>query len=217
MLLLLLSVTVTAPASANLGGCRASDYTSGVGGQDVQCTFVCNPNDLVGLTVEAMDADASVQGEADCGGAVLSCSGKQTGSDDGASKTGGAGACAGHSSEVIDSGLNVTCTTQEIWPPTIPRVCLGDICICVEQGRTISLESHVEPYLEEMDFVRDAVGSACDEIRPFCAGARNGDTIWMVGYEAVAIICGETSCQALPVLCQSSNDVQSWRARGDSL
>lgn len=122
--------------------CSGSDYTGGIGGQDVTCEFTCDENSTITLKVDAVDPDADVAGNVACGTYTAGCTGKQKCSESGLTTAQGAGTCEGHSSEAWDSGLAVTCSSEvgnkpgsptAGWcPVTSPvEVCFGAIAGCV--------------------------------------------------------------------------------------
>lgn len=130
LLIPLLLLPATFAATPKEPHCRASDYTGGAGGQDVSCAFTCEQYNLVHLKVVALDEDASVTGEADCGTAHPDCSGDKECGATKKTNSAGAGSCAGHSAEAFDSGLKVECSAEELTedpevpdPPCLPVIC----------------------------------------------------------------------------------------------
>lgn len=164
--------------------CSAHDYSAGFGGQEAACAFACDENAVVGIEVTATDTDADVSGSADCGGAHASCAGTQKCSEQnqGPTQADSAGACRANSSEVIDDGLEVHCTTnvQPEGPLPDDLICITDeICIrcpaCPDPRSTTSVT------LLLTDGVATAVScwrDSCHPVPAFCAVSLDGTSCW---------------------------------------
>ncbi len=100
------------------GKCTDDIGGGGTGGTGTACTFACEVGDVISVEATSADSDATVVGDAECGGAVAHCSGKQSCNGNsidwnGSTTTEGdnAGACSAKSHEFWDSWLEVVCSS----------------------------------------------------------------------------------------------------------
>lgn len=183
--LALLPIAAATPAatvwSVLADACSETDNSAGFDGQDVDCVFECLANELVSVTVTAVDEDADVSGQATCGTATPGCSGHHECSGEEPTTSAGEGTCEGHSTEFWDSGLTVSCESDTI-PCENEEKCevgsddclLDDICLGEIVGPVV---------LSRIQFLGggQATGVACDlegcvKIAPICDVNESGVT-----------------------------------------
>lgn len=138
-MLLLATLNVTWPTGAGAGtGCSATDDSSGMGGQKVECSFSCSKTAIINVEASAQDSDASISGTGRCGGVSVHCdddsdtSSSCTDSGGPTSHEDGGGSCSASTDEFWDSGLYVNCfesSVKDPTPPVLPDIPTSPPCI----------------------------------------------------------------------------------------
>lgn len=179
-----------------------------MGGQDVQCAISCIPGDTLTITVDAVDPDADVIGEGDCGDALVECSGKQSCSDDATTQGAGAGGCAGHSTEFYDSGLKVKCTASGGAGGTDPQP--EPFCIEVLGKKVVCVTEEGEPSGELLACLTSSVGpsSRTKYVPPppreceLTTESQGSHAFLWMDERAWGVICHAGRCQPVTPVCE---------------
>lgn len=93
----------------------SNDDDWGLGGSSADCSFSCDPYDVISISVSADDDGAQVDGIGSCGDQSVMCDGIGDCSDNSDwwnTETDLQGTCHGETDENWDSGLTLTCSTR---------------------------------------------------------------------------------------------------------
>lgn len=199
---MLLPTAIAGDPLADSDKCSAEDNTGGFGGQEVACALRCEADDVLSVSVDAVDEDAEVSGTVKCGGLSVHCSGDETcEAEDGFTDVAAAGTCTASSNEALDSGLYVECASQEgVGPPDSDKFCIPGV-ICVPESDT---EPDLEPDAPAPGAPRCSKTTSLD--RPDladCAAISSGMTarMWLVAGEMVGEVCRADDCEVVVPAC----------------
>lgn len=115
--------------------CTASDKGPFFGGSSAECSLSCYANGGLEIQVDVADGNADAAGTFTCGGSSISCSGKQTCSSTGVSRSAGDGTCYGTSEEIVSDRVSVSCAA---WDGPSDPAATGELLECLGKGSVLA-------------------------------------------------------------------------------